>query len=116
MKVPKSLNIFTPKLFGVKKIKDKYLLTININNIKRGGKITFNILDHELVPKHEVLSEEEKKRVLEKFKITEEKLPKILESDPVVKKINAKVGDVIKITRKSPVKKESVYYRIVVKK
>lgn len=63
-----------------------------------------------------VLSEEEKKNLLEKLKIHEKQLPKILDSDPVVKKIKAKPGDVIKIIRKSPTAEESIYYRIVVSK
>lgn len=78
----------------------------------KGGRI--NILEHVLVPKFRVLSEEEKKEVFEKFNITEDKLPKILDSDPVVKKIEAKAGDVLEIKRTSEVAGESVYYRVVV--
>jgi len=40
--------------------------------------------------------------------------PKILKSDPVIKSLNAKPGDLIKITRKSNVTGESTYYRIVI--
>jgi DNA-directed RNA polymerase subunit H len=76
--------------------------------------IEFNILDHVLVPKFRVLSEEEKKRVLESYRTTEDKLPKILQSDPVVKKLEAKKGDLLEIKRKSEVSGESIYYRIVV--
>ena len=75
----------------------------------------FKIMDHILVPKHEILSEKEKKALLKKYKISEKQLPKILLSDPVVKEIGAKVGDVIKITRESLVAGKSIYYRIVVK-
>ena len=74
----------------------------------------FNVLEHELVPKHEILSEEEKKELLKKYNITEKQLPKILASDPVVKAIGAKPGDVIRIIRNSHVAGRSVYYRIVV--
>ena len=72
------------------------------------------MLEHELVPKHEILSEEEKKELLKKYNITEKQLPKILASDPVVKAIGAKPGDVIRIIRNSHVAGRSVYYRIVV--
>lgn len=75
---------------------------------------SINILEHELVPEFKILSEEEKRQVLERFKTTEEKLPKILESDPVVKRLNAKRGDVLEIKRASEVSGHSVYYRIVV--
>ena len=75
----------------------------------------FNVLKHKLVPKHEILSEEEKKKLLEKYNISEKQLPKILKKDPVVKALGAKEGDVIKITRESPVAGKVVYYRLVVK-
>ena len=61
----------------------------------------FNILNHELVPEHTILNKEEEKEILEKFNIRPENLPKIMISDPVVKAIGAKEGDVLKIVRKS---------------
>jgi DNA-directed RNA polymerase subunit H len=75
-----------------------------------------DILKHELVPRHEILTAAEKKELLEKMSITEKQLPKILDSDPVIKKIEAKPGDVIKITRKSQTAGETVYYRLVAEK
>ena len=72
------------------------------------------ILEHELVPKHEILEKEGASEVLKKYGITAEQLPKILDSDPVVKAIDAKRGNILKITRKSPTAGETVYYRIVV--
>ncbi len=73
------------------------------------------ILNHELVPKHEILSEEEAQELLEKPGISKKQLPRIYVSDPVAKILGAKPGDVIKITRKSPTAGESIYYRVVVK-
>ena len=75
-----------------------------------------DILKHELVPRHEVLSAAEKKELLERMAITEKQLPKMLDSDPVIKQIEAKPGDVIKITRKSQTSGETVYYRLVAEK
>lgn len=74
------------------------------------------IVKHEMVPKHEILTEKEKKDVLEKFEVTEEQLPRILISDPVVEMIGAKPGNVLRITRESQTAGEAVYYRIVVEK
>lgn len=71
------------------------------------------ILQHELVPRHEVLSKSEKEELLKRLKTTQEYFPKILVSDPVVKKIDAKPGDIIRISRKSQTAGESVYYRVV---
>ncbi len=73
------------------------------------------ILSHKLVPKHEILSKEEAKKVIEKYAGGDRyKLPYIKRTDPVVKALGAKPGDVIKITRKSPTAGESVYYRLVI--
>ncbi|MDI3501931.1 MAG: DNA-directed polymerase subunit [Archaeoglobi archaeon] len=74
----------------------------------------FKLMEHELVPLNIVLSEEEKREVLERFGVKEHKLPKIKVTDPVVKEIGAKKGDVIKIIRKSPTAGESVTYRYVI--
>jgi len=75
-----------------------------------------NILNHQLVPKYEILDKKEKELVLEKFGITVKELPFILPSDPVVKIINAKPGDVLRIKRESLTAGESIYYRVVVEK
>lgn len=74
----------------------------------------FDISKHELVPRHEVLSEEETRTLLEEQNITKGQLPKMLKNDPMAKKIKAKVGDIVKISRKSKTAGESVYYRVVI--
>lgn len=70
--------------------------------------------EHDLVPIHEVLSEEEKAELLKRLKATEKEIPIIRKSDPALKKIK-KVNeyDIVKITRQSILSKESIYYRIV---
>ena len=73
-----------------------------------------NILDHKLVPKHEVLPTKEKKELLERLVIEKEHLPQVLETDPVVKGIGAKKGDILKISRNSETAGETTYYRLVV--
>jgi DNA-directed RNA polymerase subunit H len=75
---------------------------------------SINIVEHELVPKHEVLSKEEAEKVLNSFKITKDNLPVILSSDSVLTEIKAKAGDVLRITRKSETAGEAIYYRVVV--
>ncbi len=73
-----------------------------------------DILEHELVPKHEVLSPEEAKKVLEELGVKPIQLPYLLVSDPVARQIGAKPGDIVRITRKSPTAGETVAYRYVV--
>ncbi|MFQ6072678.1 MAG: DNA-directed RNA polymerase subunit H [Methanosarcinales archaeon] len=74
----------------------------------------FSLLDHEMVPYHVVLSEEEAISVLKKYNIEKEDLPKIRASDPVVLEIGAKIGDIVKIIRKSETAGEAEYYRLVI--
>jgi len=72
------------------------------------------ILNHELVPKHEVLSHEEKLRLLRELGVKPEMLPWIKSSDPVVRAIGAKPGDIVKITRRSRTAGVFIAYRFVV--
>ncbi|MFW5902436.1 MAG: DNA-directed RNA polymerase subunit H [archaeon] len=72
------------------------------------------LLNHELVPKHEILPEKEAEKVLKKYGITKKELPKVKSNDPVIKAIEAEEGDVIEITRDSPTAGETKYYRVVI--
>jgi DNA-directed RNA polymerase subunit H len=67
-----------------------------------------------LIPEHELLSASEAKKIVKKYNVQPEKLPKILESDVQAKKLNAKPGGIIAITREDPTGKYT-YYRLVVK-
>jgi DNA-directed RNA polymerase subunit H len=71
-------------------------------------------IKHILIPKHEKLSSAEAKKVLEKYNVTINDLPKILITDQGIRHLDVKSGDIIKITRKSPTSGESIYYRGVV--
>ena len=73
-----------------------------------------NILQHTLVPKHEILSPQERADLLKRLTAEKDELPKIKLSDPVCKHMKAKRGDVIKITRPSPTAGTAPYYRVVV--
>ncbi len=65
-----------------------------------------------LVPKHRLMSEEEAKELLEKYKVDRFSLPWIAVNDPAIRHMNAKDGDIIEITRKDYVG-EYKYYRVV---
>jgi DNA-directed RNA polymerase subunit H len=74
----------------------------------------FSILEHELVPEHVIASEKEVEEILKKYQCEKGQLPLIRTSDPAVKEIGAKSGDVIKIIRKSPTAGKAIAYRYVV--
>jgi DNA-directed RNA polymerase subunit H len=72
-----------------------------------------DILEHELVPTHVILSESGIEKVFKDLDFKQEQLPKIKSDDPVVKAIDAKRGDVLEITRNSPTAGTFVTYRLV---
>lgn len=72
------------------------------------------VTDHVLVPKHEILSQEEKKTLLSQNNATEEQFPYLFSIDPVAREIGAKPGDMVRITRISDTAGETSYYRFVV--
>jgi DNA-directed RNA polymerase subunit H len=74
----------------------------------------FNVLNHVLVPLHEVVPDDQVTPLLKQYGITKEQLPKIRHSDPAVKVIGAKPGQVVRIIRKSPTAGHAVAYRLVV--
>lgn len=76
----------------------------------------FDVGNNVLVPKHEVLSQEKAREVLEKFRVTPHQLPLIKVSDPAAKAIGAKVGDILKITRSSPTAGKVIVYRYVIER
>jgi len=82
--------------------------------VKASEKQQLDIMKHKLVPLHTIISEKEKKELLEKYKITPDQLPKILNTDPVSISIDAQPGQIVKIIRKSHTAKEAVAYRLVV--
>jgi len=74
----------------------------------------FAVKDHEMVPEHVLLALEECEEVLKRFGIEAPQLPKIHVNDPAAKEIGAKVGDIIKVIRKSPTARQSIFYRLVI--
>jgi len=75
---------------------------------------SFNIYEHVLVPKHEIATSEERDKILSEYRVQPYQLPRLKASDPAVKAIGAKPGDIVKITRDSPSAGKYVSYRYVV--
>ena len=75
-----------------------------------------NVLEHVMVPDHQIMSEEEVGTLYSAYNISSEHLPKIYHDDPAVKIIGAKVGDVIRIIRISHTAGRAESYRLVIKR
>ena len=97
--------------------KIKYLydhdgIFVIIHNIHR---LQFNILNHKLVPKCNILSDEEiveLKKTLNISKLTQ--LPEISRFDPQALAIGIRPGQVIQLRRESPTAMFEKYYRVCV--
>jgi len=80
----------------------------------------FNVLEHELVPEHHLLSEKEAEKVLKELRLTKDQLPKIRIADPCIRALDAisgpvEEGMVVKIVRRSPTSGVFVCYRLVIR-
>lgn len=79
--------------------------------IFREEDLLVNISRHELVPKHILLSPEEKQGLLQRYRLKETQLPRIKLDDPMAKYLGLRRGNVVKIIRKSETAGRYASYR-----
>ncbi|PHH79275.1 hypothetical protein CDD80_5270 [Ophiocordyceps camponoti-rufipedis] len=140
---PVWVEFLTDKQFGVGQIRQfaKYIIS---NHYKRGIMVTHaalspaarkslasvegmakiecfleddllvNITHHELVPRHVLLSRDEKTALLKRYRLKETQLPRILAKDPVARYLGLRRGQVVKIIRASETAGRYASYRLCV--
>jgi len=112
-------NVKNYKILIVQDINQKSYNIINSydspTEVFKLRELMINIVDHILVPKHIVLTEEESKAVLEAYCARKRDMNLIKSNDPVAKYYNMKPGEVVKIIRPSIMTSETFAYRLVIK-
>ena len=88
---------------------------LDISNIQTFNlkELQINITKHELVPKHELITDDAFiNELVSKYQIKSRyQFPIILKTDAMAKYLNAKPGNIIKVTRFSPTSAEYIVYR-----
>jgi len=75
--------------------------------------VIVNPSEHYLVPRHEILSQEEVETLFTMYNVSPQNLPLIFIGDAAIQHLAPKMGDIVRITRASPTAGTAVYYRRV---
>ncbi|RDX83906.1 DNA-directed RNA polymerase V subunit 5A [Mucuna pruriens] len=72
-----------------------------------------NITKHVLKPKHQVLTDRQKKNLLKKYNIEEKQLPRMLQTDAIARYYGLERGQVVKVSYSGEITQMHVTYRCV---
>jgi DNA-directed RNA polymerase subunit H (RpoH/RPB5) len=101
----KTMNQYLNQLF----LQGRFIVLLSLDRLQ------FNILNHQYVPPHTILSKEESDEIMKKYNIADKsQLPDISRYDPVALAIGMRPGDVCKIDRPSKSAIHATYYRVCV--
>lgn len=85
---------------------------VTINSLKS---LMYNVLDHEIVPTHIILSNKQKEEFRQRYNILlDTQIPQISRFDPVALAIGIRPGQVCSIIRKSSTSISGIYYRLCI--
>ncbi|KAI9321767.1 RNA polymerase Rpb5, C-terminal domain-containing protein [Dichotomocladium elegans] len=112
--IPKAICIFQQSLTTSAAKVFQTLSSRHTFEFFQENELLVNITHHVLVPKHEVLSAEQKEVLLQRYRLKETQLPRIQHTDPVARYYGLKRGQVVKILRESETAGRYVSYRLCI--
>jgi DNA-directed RNA polymerase subunit H (RpoH/RPB5) len=99
----KTMNQIVNQLF----LQGRFIVLLSLDRLQ------FNILNHQYVPRHTILSDDEVGEIMKKYNVMEKtQLPDISRYDPVALAIGMRPGEVCSIDRPSKSAISSLYYRV----
>ena len=99
----KTMNQVLNQLF----LQGRFIVLLSLDRLQ------FNILNHQYVPRHTILSDDEVGEMMKKYNVMEKsQLPDISRYDPVALAIGMRPGEVCSIDRPSKSAISSLYYRV----
>ena len=107
------------KIIIVKDMSDKTRNTFASNEnteVFLEMELMINIVDNDLVPKHEVVPDDEVDMIYKKYKLRKKDMPRIFTADPIARYYNMKPNQLCRIIRPSETTGEKESFRLVVKK
>ncbi|XP_059670987.1 DNA-directed RNA polymerase V subunit 5C-like [Cornus florida] len=93
-----------------RKVVDEYPIKVETFKITD---LLVNVTKHVLEPKYEILTTEEKQKVLEKYKVEDKQLPRMLEDDAIARYYGLEKGSVVKVTSNGAITDLLVTYRCI---
>ena len=82
------------------------------------NELMYDPLDSYLVPPHEILGRKDSRLFLKETGLSINDLPRIKENDPIIKRLDGRAGQIVKITRNvyftDSLVKNSIFYRFIV--
>ncbi|XAR63520.1 DNA-directed RNA polymerase [Bertholletia excelsa] len=96
--------------FHAKKVVDEFSVKVETFQITD---LLVNITKHIIAPKYEILTSEEKEKLLKNYQVEGKQLPRMLENDAISRYYGLQKGDMVKVSYNGAVTESLVTYRCV---